>query len=406
VRSTARDHNLNVKVDIMKHSLQSEIPKPNFRDHQSVLANDFTINLSRPYIVKGLMLAGQVGMLAGPSNMGKSSISACLAAHVAMGREVGEMRVRRSAVIYVAAEDAEGIIERAYPFMVDAPSDCAPFEVFDLALNLKDREETEDFADYATSFRLHWKCDRLLIVIDTLNLSIGDGDENSARDMGIVIGNAQRLAKITGAHVLIIHHVGTNDNGRPRGSSAMTANIDTLLTLQPAEGNGSDQVVFVVQKKQRRIPKGAPVAFRIVPFEVGCDEDGDLVSFPMAVPFAAGSSLAPAPAKLKNTDQKAVKGSDKTKEILRILAVLEIKRPGEWHSATTIRDLAGPPFRDARIRSSDALRKAVKRSIDSLLAEAAIEISEGGEYRLVATSADGGSMPALLHKSDDGGFAS
>ena len=355
---------------------------PTFRGHKPVSANNYKINLNRPYIVKGLLLSGQVGMFAGPSSMGKSSISACLAAHVAMGRDVGELRVNRSAVIYAAAEDAEGIQERAYPFMKSAPSGTAPFEVFDMALNMRDQDEIEEFAKYAISFRDHWACVRLLIMIDTLNLSIGDGDENSARDMSEVIRNAQRLAKATGAHVLFIHHVGTNDSGRPRGSSAMTANIDTLLTLQPAEGSGSENAVFVVQKKQRRIPKGAPIAFRIEPFEVGFDEDGDLVSVPMANPFSPGSSLTPA--KSSAGGKKCNGASGKSEDVLRVLRDLSKENRAQWHGATKIRGLTGTPFGDARAKSSDALRKAVKRSLDALCKSGKVEANSVGEYRLAS----------------------
>ena len=66
-----------------------------------------------------------------------------------------------------------------------------------MALNMRDQDEIEEFAEYAIDFRDHWGCERLLIIIDTLNLSIGDGDENSARDMSEVVRNAQRLAKST-----------------------------------------------------------------------------------------------------------------------------------------------------------------------------------------------------------------
>nr|WP_281422140.1 AAA family ATPase [Aliiroseovarius lamellibrachiae] len=354
--------------------------------------------MNRPYIVKGLLLAGQVGMFAGPSNMGKSSISACLAAHVAMGREVGGMRVHRSAVLYVAAEDAEGIQERAYPFMKDAPTGTAPFEVFDMALDMQNECEIEEFGEYAISFRDHWGCDRLLIIIDTLNLSMPDGDENSARDTGQVVRNAQQLAKSTGAHVLIIHHVGTNDSGRPRGSSALTANIDTLLTMQPAEGNSAENAVFVVQSKQRRIQKGAPIAFRIDPFEVGHDDDGDLISFPMAVPFEPGSSLTPAqPGKRAGRRQTAT--NEKAEDILRVLRDLSGKNRAQWHNATTIRDLTGTPFSDARRKSSDALRKAVKRALDALFAAGDIEMNSGGEYRFASPlfEASAGTDERILH---------
>lgn len=382
---------INIEVRIVK-SLQHtnsnyNILDPAFRGRRAVFVNEFTPNLNRPYIVKGLLLAGQVGMLAGPPNMGKSAITACFASKVAMGHEVGGMRVKRSAVICVAAEDAEGIAERAYPHMNFAPAGTAPFEVFDMALDMRDQEMVSDFGDYATAFRKSWGCEGLLIIIDTLNLSIGDGDENSARDMSQVIGNAQRLANETGAHVLFIHHVGTNDSGRPRGSSAMTANIDTLLTLQPAEGTGSENAVFIVQNKQRSIPKGAPVAFRIEPYEVGPDSDGDLVSVPMANPLTPSSSLSPRRSGKRSGKGKESAANERTEDILRILRDLRSADCGKWHTPADIRDLAGAPFHDARKSSPDALRKAVKRALDALNEAGEIEANAQGGYRFASPDA-------------------
>ncbi|MBQ4826975.1 AAA family ATPase [Leisingera sp. HS039] len=389
-QTAGRQEATNIEVNIVKAKQDTNsndgMPAPTFRGCQPVRVNEFKPDLNRPYIVKGLLLAGQVGMFAGPSNKGKSSISAGVAAHVAMGRDVGETRVNRSAVIYVAAEDAEGISERAYPFMSNAPAGSAPFEVFDLALDFKDKDQIADFAEYATASRVRWGCERLLIIIDTYNLSIGDGDENSARDTSLVVGNAQWLAKTTGAHVLFIHHVGTNDNGRPRGSSAMTANVDTLLTLQPAEGAGSENVVFVVQNKQRRIPKGAPIAFRIEPYEVGFDADGDKVTVPMAVPFSPGSSLVPKQPQKRGGTSKEAAGNERAEDILRVLRDLRAADGGKWHTPTAIRDLAGTPFNDARRRSADALRKAVKRALDALKDGGKIEANAQGGYRFASSN--------------------
>lgn len=76
-------------------------------------ANAFQIDANRPYVVKHLLLARQVSMLCGAPNTGKSAVLACISAHVAMGRDFAEHRVRRAVVVYVAAEDPNGIGERA-----------------------------------------------------------------------------------------------------------------------------------------------------------------------------------------------------------------------------------------------------------------------------------------------------
>lgn len=90
-------------------------------------ATTFQVGLNREYLVKGLLLSSQVSILVGPPNTGKSSVVACIAASIAMGRAVGDARVKRGAVLYVAAEDPNGIAERAHGFFQTEPTDLAHF---------------------------------------------------------------------------------------------------------------------------------------------------------------------------------------------------------------------------------------------------------------------------------------
>jgi len=341
-------------------------PKPKFKGEHSKSANDYEFSLFRPYLIKGMLLNGQVGMLAGASNLGKSSILTSLACHLVKGKEIDGKRVRKTAVIYVAAEDAEGVLERSIPFKLGDP-DEAHFEVFDMSLNFSDREEIEEFRDFVLEFIDHSGCDAPLIVIDTLNLCIGDADENSARDMGVVAANAQLLAKSTGAHVLFVHHVGTSDSGRPRGSSALTANIDTLLMLSPAKGADAEGIAVVISKKQRRIPKGEPFAFRLSSYEAGWDQDGDLITFPMALPLASRAEWEPANELVTSHTHAKQNARDRAEEVLRVMTDLGGADWSAWHSAKKIRDLVGGPFEANRKTSKEALRKAVQRTLDSLV---------------------------------------
>lgn len=47
-----------------------------------------------------------------------------------------------------------------------------------------------------------------LIVIDTLTLCFGGGEENSARDAGCAVASAKVVAEKTSAHVMLVHHTG------------------------------------------------------------------------------------------------------------------------------------------------------------------------------------------------------
>lgn len=183
-------------------------------------ATTFKVVLNRPHLAKRLLLASQVSLLVGPPNTGKSSVVCGLAASISMGRTIGQTRTKRAAVLYVAAEDPNGIAERAFGYFQTEPHDLAHFHIHGWPVNLADDDEMAAFCAEAQKFRRSVEATRFLIVFDTLNLCIGDSDENSARDMSRVIGNAQRLARATRAHVMLVHHSSLANAGRARGSSA------------------------------------------------------------------------------------------------------------------------------------------------------------------------------------------
>lgn len=351
----------------------------NFLGKPLISAATFTIDLDRPYLVKNLLLGSQVSLLVGPPNIGKSSVIACLAASISMGRALGETRVKRSTVLYVAAEDPNGIAERAYGYFQAQPSDLAHFYIHAWPVNLADDEEMRNFLTHGLRLRDATNADRMLIVFDTLNLCIGDGDENSARDMSRVIGNAQRLAQATGAHVMIIHHTSVADAGRPRGSTAMHGNVDTLLVLRKIEGDDGRSLVALYQEKQRSVRKGKPLVFEIGSLDAGRDEDGEMITVPIARPVSVSSTLLARPA----DGRSAANDSDeRAAEVLRVLRELQIQYPTQFYEAKDIGGMVGGSFEKVR-GNPDSLRKAVRRAIDTVLDTGKIEGGPGGGFRAI-----------------------
>ncbi len=347
-----------------------------FLDRPLLRAPDFEIERSRPYIIKKLLLASQVSMLAGPPNIGKSSVLACIAAHVSLGKSVGGLRTKRTAVLYVAAEDPHGIAERAYGFWQNTNSELAEFHIFESPVNLSDDNEMATFRAETMRFRREVTSEQLLIVYDTLNLCIGEGDENSARDMSRVVSNARALTQQTGAHVMIVHHTGTSDRSRPRGSSAMHGNVDTLLMLERADGDTGGSFVRMIQEKQRSMPKGKPVFFEISPYAVGKDEDGEVITVPIARP------IVPTPALLASGSDAygAPKATDaRTTGILRVIEALNSKNRGRVFAPTDIYDHVIGMFEGQK---TDTMQKAVRRVLASLANDGTLEVAEGGQYRL------------------------
>src|SRR5690606_22901490 len=74
----------------------------------------------------------------------------------------------------------------------------------------------------------------ILIVVDTLAMAMAGGDENSQRDMGILLRSCRALTYNLSASVLLVHHLGKT-GVRERGSSALRGNADTMIQVNPAD---------------------------------------------------------------------------------------------------------------------------------------------------------------------------
>ncbi|WP_165929173.1 AAA family ATPase [Shimia isoporae] len=316
-------------------------------------------------------------MFAGPSNLGKSAIIASICAHVAMGRDFCGLPVSRSGILYIAAEAPKGVLNRAYPYLSQEAAQTAPFEVLDRPVDLTDQQVVGRLAEDALTFRDYHGCDDLMIVFDTLNICMPDGDENSSRDTGRVLANAQKLAQSTNAHVLIVHHTGASETSRPRGSTTLTANVDTGLTLHKADASQPDGTVLINIHKQREDSRAAPLAFHIRGFEIGKNRHGETTIVPWAVPFEAGSSLvAEAPARAAKSG-KVPLSAQRADDLLRVITELGKKNAGQWHKPKSLGQMSGEPFNGIR-GNADTMRKKVRESLDTLLKDGKIEECKEG----------------------------
>jgi hypothetical protein len=73
--------------------------------------------------------------------------------------------------------------------------------------------------------------------------------ENGPLDGGAAVANIQKIINETGAHVLIVHHVGNADDakGRLRGWSGLNGAIDTSVLVKQPKKDGV--VIWMVQKE-------------------------------------------------------------------------------------------------------------------------------------------------------------
>ncbi len=202
------------------------VSEPSVDDGFPTLSNKEIESIPKPeWLVENYLVEGTVGMLYGKWRHKKTFLALDWALSVAMGVPWLERKVNQGKVLYVVAEGASGIGDRTRAWRehheVDDAPDIAyltePVNVFDdkqVAL-LEAKVEREGYA---------------LVVIDTLNRCSMGAVENSAEDMGKVVHNAERLARL-GACVLLVHHP-TKTGESSRGSGAMEAGLEFVLRFQ------------------------------------------------------------------------------------------------------------------------------------------------------------------------------
>lgn len=293
------------------------------------------------------------------------------------------MRVKSALVLYVAAEDPRGIAERTYGYLQNPPPQYRGFLIHDRPFDLTNTRDMKRAISDVKALIRDTGAARTLIVFDTLNLCIGDGDENSSRDMGRAIGNAQELARDTKAHVLIVHHTSAADAAKPRGSSALVGNADTLMVLRRVASDDGRNLTMLTQEKQRSQPKGPPVGLEIAYCDIGVDNDGDRQTVAMAQlanDQFEESMLLPASPKPTLRQLRA-------HDVLMVLTALVQQQPDAFHAAKDIGQAVGPAFEAAK-GNPGSLRKAVKQALDDLLLEDKIE-TDGRVYRLFRYHGDG-----------------
>jgi len=260
-------------------------------------------------LVKGLLDRGAFSIFFGESNVGKTFLALDIGLHIAAGEDWQGHRVHdgekwAGPVLYVAAEGGSGIfnrieaMRRTKPELMSRIEKKGSFAMLCAPLDLCTSNDGEFLID---AIRGGGGAMPALIVVDTLARTMGNGDENTAKDMGLFVRNIDMLREVTGAHVMVIHHSGKDTSKGARGSGSLRAAADTEIEL-----TRSDDVVMVEARKQRDMPCGDVFAYRLKSVFLGLDDDGDKVT--SAVVEAA--SPVKRKVKLTGTDKIALQALD------------------------------------------------------------------------------------------------
>ena len=216
------------------------------------------------YKVKGIFPDVGLGAIYGSSGSGKSFLSLELGACINQGVEFFGIKTQPFDVTYICLEGEGGLQRRIQAWeaahgksmpsgvrFIIQPFEMMRFEQVELLIQALPK--------------------RGVVFIDTLNRAAPAADENSSKDMGIILEAAKRISRDTEGLVIVVHHTGKDASRGMRGHSSLFAALDGAIEVsRDASGNRSWSVA-----KSKDGEDGREVKFRLQSHVLGQDSDGE-----------------------------------------------------------------------------------------------------------------------------------
>lgn len=271
-----------VDTDTIDPETGEIIASPEYREFGLVYADEIRPTLETADFVEGMLCEKQFSVIYGESNCGKTFFMLDLAMHVALGREWRGKAVEQGAVIYAALEGGHGTRNRICAFREHfCINDSIPLAVIPSTINFLD-PQGDILTLVAAIAKAQARLGKVkLVVIDTLARAISGGDENSSVDMGQLVGNADYIRAVTGAHIAFIHHSGKDAVKGARGHSSLRAAVDTEIEISRPDTESPSTIKIVKQREMEMIEE---MAFRLERVVLGENQRGNEVTSCVVMP--------------------------------------------------------------------------------------------------------------------------
>ena len=209
------------------------------------------------FVVRDLIPAGCLTVLAGKPKVGKSLLGLLIALSVGLGVPLWDKEVTEGGVLFISTEDGKVRLKKRIWRMIDTPNRYHPNIHFYVSeCNLSDEKTLRALKSKILEIKPK------LVVLDPLINIFKKGELNSAEDMNRVLRPLQDLAKETGIAILVIHHTrksGSEDSiDTIQGSITISGVADGILILKSLRrGDQEKKAVLEVILKDAEIPKKA-----------------------------------------------------------------------------------------------------------------------------------------------------
>lgn len=201
------------------------------------------LNLPDPqYLIDGIIPEKSFVVLSAAPGSGKTFLILSMLYAIASGTNWLNLKTRSASVLYAYGEGGAGLKARIavlklrfdtkmpVRFLVTPPHLNSPSDLLRFINQLRGLESIPQ-----------------IIVIDTLARAFVGGDENSARDMGLLVNGVSSLISDTGSSVVLLHHT-RKGGGEIRGSSALMGAVDVAIQIDGSD-IGSQQFIKCLKMK-------------------------------------------------------------------------------------------------------------------------------------------------------------
>jgi len=230
------------------------------------------------WAVRGLLAKNTVSLFFGKPSGGKGVVASSLAVCLAAGLPFLGMEVAQAPTVYFAAERLKQVRRRIKGLMRKhgLPNDTPCF-IGGGPLDIRKESDAKELIREVRAIEERTGTPVGFIVVDTFSRALAGGKENDTADMGAAVKNVELIRSETGAHVLIVHHVGLAEDAqtRPRGNSALTAAADICVLITKTK-SGVDLTVTV----ERDGLEGKKIKAKFASFKTGVDDRGKDLTVP------------------------------------------------------------------------------------------------------------------------------
>lgn len=178
------------------------------------------MDVSTEWLLEKLLPKGAISLVFCPGGGGKTWLLMQLAKAIATGEPFGDLQTLQAPVYFIDFENPLSVVKERREKIGPA----AGFWYWHLACPTGPRKLDEDtWIDYKA-------LPPGLLIFDTLRAS-HNGDENSSKDMALVLSRLKELRE-TGFTIVVLHHTPKGNDGTYKGSTAILDLADHVLSLE------------------------------------------------------------------------------------------------------------------------------------------------------------------------------